>query len=882
MVSRPIPDSCRETRCRDRARHRPALTSMLLLASCFAPGPASALDPNRALSQYPIDWWGTDNGLPQRSVHSILQTRDGYLWVGTQEGLVRLDGATADLYNHDNVDAFDTNHVEALCEDLNGDLWIGTVGYGIMRKQGRRFERFVPGGDGDQIRDVVTLAASPTGVLWIGCMGQGLWKRSPDGKLERVLGDKLPSGRINSLSVAPSGILWIGTDSGLSTLGPAGLHNFGTPDSNPSTHVTVVVDDGSGGAWVGSNRGLFRFRDGQFAPASGCEHFREDIVQALLLDSNNDLWVGTNGGLHRLRALTCDHLAKEDGLPSENVVSLLEDREGSLWIGSDGGGLGHLRDGKLLNHGARQGIVPDDIYAVCTDTDGSFILGTDEGGLFRYSAGRVDTIIEPNTFEKTPIRTLHVDKQRRIWMATRLGFYRYENGRTRRLSEVEGMPKVPVRSIIEDRAGRIWLGTDGEGIYVLDRESVRRLTHEDGLAGDNVRDLYEGADGSIWIAAYGGLSRWHDGAFTNYGTEQGLSSNLTRSIYEDGDGTVWVGTYGGGLNRLREGRIFSFLPRDGLFNGVAYEILEDDQGRLWMSCNLGIYCVSKDNLNAFAEGRVERIQCTSFGRADGMGSSECNGGRPAARKSPDGRLWFACLRGLVEVDPRRAGLNRVRPPVLVDRVVLQGEDVDPASIAVLAPGVRGLEIHYTALSYIAPEKVRFSYKLEGFDEDWVDAGNRRVAYYTKLPAGNYRFRVIACNNDGVWNREGATLSFRQEPYFYQTWWFITPSATLLLAAGLLLYVARVRRLEHSEAELRARVEDAMGKVRILSGLLPICAACKKIRDDNGYWNQIEAYIRDHSHAEFSHSICPDCAQRLYPEVVAAMETKKPAASHEDS
>ncbi len=256
----------------------------------------------------------------------------------------------------------------------------------------------------------------------------------------------------------------------------------------------------------------------------------------------------------------------------------------------------------------------------------------------------------------------------------------------------------------------------------------------------------------------------------------------------------------------------------------------------------------------------------AYGEADGMRSPECNGGfQPAGWRGRDGRLWFATIRGVAVVNPQALRTKSQPPPVVLEKVVVDGRDFGAAAGQAFAPGSRLIELDYAGLSFLGSERMRFQYRLEGFDAGWVDAGTRRTAFYTNLSPGRYVFRVIACNSDGVWNRMGASLPFSIEPRFTQTRLFGVAVGLAVLGIAFGAYALRVRGLKSRARELEAGIQEALSNVRVLRGLFPICASCKKIRDDSGYWSQIEGYIRDHSEAEFSHSICPECAKKLYPD-----------------
>ena len=291
-----------------------------------------------------------------------------------------------------------------------------------------------------------------------------------------------------------------------------------------------------------------------------------------------------------------------------------------------------------------------------------------------------------------------------------------------------------------------------------------------------------------------------------------------------------------------------------------------------MSCNKGIYRVSKQQLNAFADGKIASITCTSYGISDGMITSECNGNsQPAGCKTLDSKLIFPTTKGVVVINPSDLRTNTIPPPVVIEDAMIDGKSYVPTLHASAPAGKGELEFQYAGLSYIAPEKVRFKYMLVGYDDRWKETGTRRTALYTTIPPGQYTFKVIACNNDGIWNLEGASFQFVIAPHFFQARWFYVMASIFLCGFVFAVYRARVWQLLQREKILKEKIEDSLAKIKVLGGLIPICASCKKIRDDKGYWNLLEAYLLQHSEATFSHSLCPDCAQKLYPDIFPKTE-----------
>ncbi len=585
-----------------------------------------------------------------------------------------------------------------------------------------------------------------------------------------------------------------------------------------------------------------------------------DTAWRLYRDRRGVLWVGAQG-LNRFEGHRFTALLKHpDGPTVDYVASMVEDREGSLWIGTDGRGLYRLKDTPIVAYTKGHGLTNEIVYS---------LTGDREGGLWINNVNAIwrlhNETLTPAIFQREVVRAMLQAADGSLWIGTEQGLHRYKDRQIQTWTTREGLPSGVVRDIYEDRSGRLWAGTNG-GLARLDGQRFSIFTTADGLANSLVSRILERRDGTLAVATYGGVSFLRNGRFTSLTEADGLSSRLTRSLYEDASGTLWIGTQGGGLNRLRDGRITSYTTKDGLFNDVVFAILEDDRGYLWMSCNKGIFRVRKAELEDFAEGRVSAIHSLVFGRAEGMPSTECNSGSSAGWKAPDGRLWFPTLRGLAVVDPTAVQEDPPAPPVLIEHVDADGSALE--SGAQVAPGAERFTFQFTGLGLATPEKVRFSARLIPFDRDWVDLGPRRTAYYMNLPPGAYRFAVRAAQGEGPWGTDTASFEFRLKPHFHQTWLFVALCAALLAGAMATFHKLRIAHLRHREVILKMRVEQAMAQVKILNGLLPICASCKKIRDDHGYWNQIESYIRDHSQADFSHGICPDCLRTLYPEYAA--------------
>lgn len=767
------------------------------------------------LGRYDIRPWQTDEGLPQNSVNAIAQTPDGYLWVGTQEGLARFDGVRFTVLDDPAAAYLKQSAIKALCVSRDGGLWIASESNGVTRMQDGVFTHYLKA-TGLPDNQIQCLVEGRDGKIWFG--GETGLAYLQDGHFTNFSGNEmLHNNSIKALHEDAQGILRVATVTGLVSINGAGVvstNNFGigpiggilkavcvdrlgrlwlggvdglacwtdgkrgsyaANKTFPEKVTTVIQEDRLGQLWVGTYAGLTVWVNGEAADWWPAKNGVDDLINTVFQDREQNLWVGGRDGLYRLSPVRLMSLTMQEGLSGKNVVSVLEDRAGAMWFGVWGNGLACLKNGKFSTVTRTNGLTFDNVLALHEGRDGNLWVGMDQarqdilGGVNRLGPNRTNNFIKP-----------------------------------------DGLFSAPVRVVHEDEHGFLWIGT-GKGLDVMRGQQVTAYTTTNGLAGNNVTVICQDRAKNIWIGTDGGLSRWTGSGFTNLTTVNGLSQNSINALYEDVNGELWIGTRSGGLNRLKHGRLTSYTTSQGLFSDEVFEILEDNSGHLWMSCRRGIFRVSRSQFDEFDAGRIQRINCTTFGREDGLATVQCSGvAKPAGWKSRDGRLWFATTRGVVAVESQIT-INEQPPTVVVEEVIVDGQVMRPrhgtnaaASSLQIPPGSGRMEIYYTALSLQSAEKNRFKYRLSDFDETWVDAGHQRVASYINVPPGWYRFRVIACNNDGVWNELGTEIAIHMQPHFWQTWWFKAGLVALPISLVALFYRARVARLRELE-KLRIRI-----------------------------------------------------------------------------
>ena len=760
-----------------------------------------------AQAQYSIEVRTVDNGLPQNSVNAILQTRDGYLWLATNGGLARYDGVSFKTFEVGNTPAMTSNRILSLCEDREGSLWIGTENQGLMRLKDGAFTSY-PEVEEVKNRAVAGIIEAREGGLWMATATALV--RLKDGVFTAYTGDHRVPARLvpwsRSMVEDQRGDLWVALNSGLFRLTKERSTLYTTQEGLPDNRVGAVCEDRDGSLWVGTNRGLARLRDGSFTTYTVKDGLTDDYIRCITRDRAGNLWVGTAaGGLMQRTGERWTTIRAADGLSDKNIQCIAEDREGNLWVGTTTGGLNRLREKKLKSYTEADGFPAMSIVPITQDLAGDMWVGATCGGLIRFHDGRLTIYGMKDGLPNNCVWALCADRDGSLWIGTwGGGLTHFEGGRFTTFDpDNSALSGRVAKAIWQGADGALWVGTDA-GLNRLQDGEFKVWHASDGLINERINFITGDSKGAIWVCTNAGVSRFKDGAFTNYTTESGLSNTSVRVIYEDEEGTLWMGTYGGGLNRFKDGRFTHCSTSDGLFEDTVSHILEDPDGNLWMSGNKGISRVSRKELNDFADGRVKSITAISYGVADGMTNRECNGGgQPAGWKTREGQMWFPTVKGPVVVDLGKITRNLLPPLVAIEQALINKTSIDPQSNVEIPPGKGDLEFHYTGLSFNAPEKVRFKYQLEGYDDTWVNAAARRVAYYTNVPPGQYSFRVIACNDEGVWNESGAALTFYLRPRFYQTWWFYVLAVLSLVGVMALVYNGRVRKLRKANAAQQA-------------------------------------------------------------------------------
>jgi signal transduction histidine kinase/ligand-binding sensor domain-containing protein len=825
------------------------LSAFLLACAGAAPATAAA---NSTVAAPPAGFttrlWQTEDGLPQNSVTSIAQTRDGYLWIGTYGGLARFDGVRFRNFDAINTPALTDARIISLHEDRDGGLWIGHDSGHVTRYHDGQFVPVKTDPDLSSQR-VVAINEDAAGVLWI-LRDTGVLEPVAAAGRRPLLPERAHKPQLLSLIRSGNGELYVDEDGGVASFGQA----LQPIDFGPAQHTGFVMAVGPaqhGGIWIVrdwlvqrweggrlvENRGpspwgadvsvgtLLEMRSGWIAvgtmdrglflvsPDRRVAHFDhtnglpQDWVRALAEDREGNLWVGAgSAGLVEVVPTPVSVISPPDQWQGRTELAVAAARDGSLWVGTEGAGLYRYEAGRWSHFGQELGLEHPFVWSVAAAVDGQIWAGTWGGGLFRHVGDHFERVPHFDPGAGPVLALEYIRDRQELWVGGAAGLQRWPDGQPPEPVGDLGGPERNVGTVVRDEAGVVWFGVTDAGLGCLDHGRVRRLHKRDGL-----------------------------------------SSDAVQCLLADADGALWIGTADAGLNRLKGGRFSVIGPAQGLVSNTICAIQDDGRGYLWLSTHHGLVRVAKAELNRCADGRSAGVEPLVFDRNDGLPTIEFSGGsHNAACKSPDGRLWFATGKGVVVVDPANIRLNPVPPPVVLEAVRVDGELVERGSgLATelrLRPEHQRLEFQFTALSFTAPAKVQFKYRLEGIDNTWVDAGTKRTASYSRLPAGRYAFHVIACNNDGLWNEKGASMVCTVLPFFWQTWWFVGLSTVLVLGGVIwtvryLTHRRMERRLEalerrHALERERARIaqdiHDDIGatltRITMLSQCLPRGAA----------------------------------------------------------
>lgn len=799
-------------------------------------------------TEFAIEIWGTDNGLPQNTATAVIQTRRGYIWVGTYNGIAQFDGIRFKVFDSSNTKGLANSRITSLFEDSRGVVWIGHDGGEVTRYSDGEFtalnHRFEWA-----TAPIKTFVEDERDELW-GLNQRGDALRIADGRIVKPTMLMAENSFVNpNVAKDGQGRAYIVRNGVLARFTSTGFEvmDFGDPSARPYYDGIAPARDGS--LWVLGEGKLRKWSGTNWIGYTGVFPWTGLTVTVLHETTSGRLLMGTlHNGLFVFDPATAvwSNLSRADGLPQDWVCSLAEDREHNLWVGTHGG-LALLRARKVAMHSPPDEWQGRPVLSTMRAHDGAVWAATEGAGVYRFLSDEWTHYDLQNRF----VWSLFEDEQKQIWAGTwGGGLFRLEDGsfvlQTNRVTMAD-----PVVALKESPVGTMWIGT-GAGLLRVRSNRVERFAPLGGAAAGDVRAIVDGADGEMWIGTQGsGLGHFKNGKLQTFWTTNGLAGDFIISLCHETNGTLWIGTLDMGLSRYKDGKFCTINTTHGLPGNIIYRIEDDLLGNLWFNSTKGLFRVSKSQLNACADGKLATLDVLTYGKAEGMTTLAGTGGfTPSGFRAPDGRLWFSTARGIAVVSPKSARPNPISPPVWIEDVLVDGEAVSvkraapspntrgnanykTGSLVTLQPGRRELEVQFTGLSYTSPERVQFKYRLQGMDSDWTEAGTRRSVTYSFLPPGEYSFHVTACNSDGLWNETGETLAIVVLPYFWQTLWFKVLMVILgVVLLALVFYfesrlrlrikierIARERELERERARIAQDIHDDLGASLTRIGML---------------------------------------------------------------
>ncbi len=771
------------------------------------------LDPQKKLTQYPLDHWATDNGMPTNNTRRVLQSKSGYLWLTGFDGLINFDGVTFNLFNKKVIPNLKSNAIFLIQEDSQGTLWLGSEGSGLFTLKNDKFQQK------EMFKDwfMTSLFIENDETFWVAGRGKGVVKYNPKNNTYQNIKEIPTTATVYVIRKDKQGKMWFGTDNnGVFIKNKTEITQFHRKDGLPSENVNEIFFDSQNKIWLGTTEGVC-FWNNEKEKFETIKDLEGHIAYRIIEDDAKNIWFATAAGLFRLNPLTqkYERLPDTPFLPLTNMVDLCLDREGSLWIASYRNGLFRLKDGKFTNYTVQDGLSTTSIGAVYQENKNKFIVGMNDGTINIIDNGVVSILKIKTELPEIRIFNIQKDKKGNLWICTFKGLLKISpNGQETFFNKDTGLPDNSARVIFVDMEDNIWVGTRRGGVAKIDANGkiLKIYNNKNGLSSNFIMSIKDNKKGNILVGTNdnGFCVITSDNKIKKYNTNNGLPSNLIFSTYTDQNDVTWLAT-NSGLVRWKDGNFYTFSHQQGMLNDSPFDIIEDNRGYFWLPTAQGLLSVAKSDLNNFIRGKLKNIVWGHYDERDGMKSEDCTGAAHSI-KTTEGTIWVPTNGGVIVIDPANMPFNYLKPPVKINKLVIDGKLIDIYHSIEIDPDQKRYVFDFSALSLLAPSRVQFKYKLDGFDKDWQDGGTIRQVTYTNLRPGKYVFKVIASNNDGIWNEVGDSLVLVKKPYFYETTWFIV--LCILILVGLIYFIVRWRlgRIERQKRRLEYLVAQKTSEI----------------------------------------------------------------------
>ncbi|MCS6832371.1 MAG: SpoIIE family protein phosphatase [Flammeovirgaceae bacterium] len=807
----------------------------ILLSSCwfFLSAAQTFLEKSRTISQYNIEIWDATDGLPTNGALHMIQSHDGYIWLGTFNGLVKFDGVDMQIYDRSNVEVLTNNVFEFLLQQNDSTFWFCTQG-GLAKKVNEHWQIFttqhgLPGNP----TEMVFIDSRKR--LWLATTSGLCYQTSDSTFSSEGLPEILQKHHVRAIAEDKQGTMWFAVGKyGVICIRQDGTVGQYDEKKLSSPIVWHICPMKNGNIWLATESGVNIIKpDGSVGRISSLSGLPSDFVYYIYEDNIGEIWVGTEKGLAKVLPGRISALSKSEDIDYHSVTSILQDKEGHIWATTYRNGFYRLKTGRFYTYSKEEGLVDDLVYGVFENKEDGTLLIATENGISVFDTkeevvGREFSLYPLNQqLPSTTVRDIMKDSQGYWWIGTRNGLVRVSPRNQIEIIDIsKGLPANQVRNILETKEGDIWIGTV-EGIAIYKNGKITTLTRNEGLSNNFILSIFQDSKGAIWVGTREGLNKIRDQKVEKvYSLRNGMAGDVTFKLYEDKEGLLWVGVNGGLNVILPDGKVRNFAGKLGHWGQTVFEVVEDDTGIFWMTCNEGVFAVKRQDLIDYLQGKIKEIPSRLYNKEDGLKVSEPT---PNGRicKASDGKLWIPTIRGVAVLNPYEKDLQNMPPPVAIDFVKVDYQD-QPLNKPIIVPaGNQRIEIKYTGLSYKAPYNIQFKHFLENFDKVWIYAGKRREAFYTNLPPGEYFFKVSAANTDGVWSKP-YVLKIVKLPYVWQTWWFWFSMVVVSGMLGWGIVQWRMTTIARRNQMLERLIAERTEQVRKQSELL------EKQRDELAY------------------------------------------------
>ncbi|HAM97434.1 MAG TPA: hypothetical protein DCQ26_02380 [Marinilabiliales bacterium] len=778
----------------------------------MAETPPYSLDPDKKLNQFNFDRWTTEYGLPTNSLLHIFQSSEGYIWLSGYSGIIKFDGQRFTVYNKKTTRNFESNVTGRISEDNMGTLWFTTQENGLISYKNEEFKSH--GTSEGFVHLYRAIYIDDRNAIYGASSDKG-WFIYKEGKFT-TLSFSMPLNNIEVRTIVEGcdGEIYFGTlGEGLFIYKNGELKQFGPSDGLKSTWIYSLYFTNEKTLLLGTSNGLYEYDCKKFTPV-----ITQNIstINAITQDSYGSTWLGTNNGIIRLKkGKQVSELIKDSqGLPPSFINDLIFDDEGDLWLTNYKGGLTRIKDGKFTNHNQNSGLSGKAVNAICEIKFGSYLAAYDNGDIDLITKDGVALFATQHKLLGKRIRHILKDSKENLWISTYDGLLKKTaSGKEVFYHTDNGFPASKIRLAFEDSKGNIWIGTRNNGLIKIKPDgSLTLIDAKNGLNSMLIMSIDEMHEGTILVGTNdGGLNYIkNDSVYKILNKNRGLPSDIVFNVHEDSDQNFWI-AMNGGLSYIKNDVIFNINSKNGLPDDSPFDVLEDESGNLWLPCVSGIIKINKASLLNFISGKNPTFESYLYNQNDGMAQEECNA-TSQSLKASDGSLLFPTIDGIAQINPMHLQVNTLKPNVLIESLFVNNKPANLHKPIIIHPGKNRLTFEFTALSLHEPQKNRFKYQLVGYEEEWTESGNNRSVSYTNLPPGYYTFRVIASNNDGIWNEKGDAVSFNIKPKFIQTNLFYV----LLFLGGFIfvygIYLYRIRQFKYRERVLELTVQKRTSEI----------------------------------------------------------------------